>query len=160
MSSGPSEMILLSAGLIVAALVSGVLLQTWDDMDDVLDERGKQGMEDVRTRASLVNDPSNIAWDDTAKSMNLFIQNSGDTFLDLGTVGVMLQGTSMTVEIADGSEQWLPGQTVQFTVTDESGTPLSFSESTDVMLSIAVSSDASTYSGSHTVTEEVRLVPS
>ena len=34
MSSGPSEMILLSAGLIVAALVSGVLLDTWSDMDD------------------------------------------------------------------------------------------------------------------------------
>ena len=41
-ASGPSEIILLSAGLIVAALVSGILLQTWDDMDDVLDERGKQ----------------------------------------------------------------------------------------------------------------------
>ena len=39
--SGPSELILLSAGLIVAALVSGIILQTWDDMDDVLDERGK-----------------------------------------------------------------------------------------------------------------------
>ena len=44
-ASGPSEIILLSAGLIVAALVSGILLQTWDDMDDVLDERGKQGAE-------------------------------------------------------------------------------------------------------------------
>ena len=37
-ASGPSEIILLSAGLIVAALVSGILLQTWDDMDDVLRE--------------------------------------------------------------------------------------------------------------------------
>ena len=62
-ASGPSEIILLSAGLIVAALVSGILLQTWDDMDDVLDERGKQGAEDVRTRVSLVSDPINIQWD-------------------------------------------------------------------------------------------------
>ena len=54
MASGPSEMILLSAGLIVAALVSGLLLQTWDDMDDTIDDRGKHGMEDIRTRGSLV----------------------------------------------------------------------------------------------------------
>ena len=78
--SGPSELILLSAGLIVAALVSGILLDTWDDMDDVLDERGKQGAEDVRTRVSLVSDPINIAWvgGDNSK---IHLQNSGDLSL-------------------------------------------------------------------------------
>ena len=65
MASGPSEIILLIAGLIVAGLVSGVLLETWYDMDSAIEDRGKEGAEDVRTRASLVNDPSNMAWDDT-----------------------------------------------------------------------------------------------
>ena len=108
MGSGPSELILLSAGLIVAALVSGVLLGTWDDMDDVLDERGRQGAEDVRTRASLASDPINIAWDDGSDSANIYIQNSGDNFLDVNNIGVMLHGSEMTVTIPGGEEEWLP----------------------------------------------------
>ena len=108
-ASGPSEIILLSAGLIVAALVSGILLQTWDDMDDVLDERGKQGAEDVRTRVSLVSDPINIQWDDS-DNVKIHLQNSGDTFLDVNSVGAVLGGTTMTVTVTDGvTTEWLPG---------------------------------------------------
>ena len=107
MSSGPSEMILLSAGLIVAALVSGVLLDTWSDMDDALDDRGKQEAEDVKTRASLANDPINIDWE-AGDEASIWLQNSGDTFLDINGVGVLLHGSSMTVSVADGSTQWLP----------------------------------------------------
>ena len=116
--SGPSELILLSAGLIVAALVSGILLDTWDDMDDVLDERGKQGAEDVRTRVSLVSDPINIAWVGTDNA-KIHLQNSGDTFLDVNSVGAALGGKTMTVTGTDGvTTEWLPGDVVQFTLTN------------------------------------------
>ena len=67
MASGPSEIVLLCAGLIVAGLVSGVLLESWDDMSDAIDDRSKEGLEDAKTKASLVNDPTNIGWDDTDK---------------------------------------------------------------------------------------------
>ena len=73
MASGPSEIILLCAGLIVAGLVSGVLLETWDDMGDAIDERGKEGAEEVRTRVSLANDPMNIAWDDSEKTATIYL---------------------------------------------------------------------------------------
>ena len=157
MASGPSEMILLSAGLIVAALVSGLLLQTWDDMDDVIDDRGKHGMEDVRTRGSLVSDPMNISWDNTNHNATIYIQNSGDTFLDKSSVGVFLNGTSMTVTAADPSTYWLPGKTEKFTIKD-SAESLTFTGSNDVFLTFSVSSDSTEYSGSHTVTKEVRIL--
>ena len=156
--SGPSELILLSAGLIVAALVSGILLDTWDDMDDVLDERGKQGAEDVRTRVSLVSDPINIAWegDDNSK---IHLQNSGDTFLDVNSVGVMLGGATMTVTVTDGvTTQWLPGETVQFTLTN-SGLDVDLSEGdNDLLMTVSVSSTASGYTGVDSLREEVRIV--
>ena len=157
-ASGPSEMILLSAGLIVAALVSGVLLQTWDDMDDVLDEKGKQGAEDVRTRASLVSDPMYIQWDSGTESANIFLQNSGETFLDADSVGVMLSGATMTVTLPGGETEWLPGQTLQFNI-DDSTSALSFASGNhDVILSFSVSSTATGYTGADTTSEEVRIV--
>ena len=156
--SGPSELILLSAGLIVAALVSGILLDTWDDMDDVLDERGKQGAEDVRTRVSLVSDPINIAWvgGDNSK---IHLQNSGDTFLDVNSVGAVLGGATMTVTVTDGvTTQWLPGETVQFTLTN-SGLDVDLSEGdNDLLMTVSVSSTASGYTGVDSLREEVRIV--
>ncbi len=155
--SGPSELILLSAGLIVAALVSGILLDTWDDMDDVLDERGKQGAEDVRTRVSLVSDPINIAWEggDNAK---IHLQNSGDTFLDVNSVGAAVGGTTMTVTVTNGETQWLPGETVQFTLTN-SGLDSDLSEGdNDLLMTVSVSSTATGYTGLDTLREEVRIV--
>ena len=156
--SGPSELILLSAGLIVAALVSGILLQTWDDMDDVLDERGKQGAEDVRTRVSLVSDPINIAWEgsDNAK---IHLQTSGARFLDDNSVGAVLGGATMTVTVTDGvTTEWLPGETVQFTITNSGlDSDLSTGDN-DILMTVSVSSTATGYTGLDTLREEVRIV--
>ena len=158
MTSGPSEIILLSTGLIVAALVSGILLGTWDDMDDVLDERGKQGAEDVRTRVSLVSDPINIAWEDS-NNVKIHLQNSGDTFLDVNSVGAAIAGTTMTVTVTDGATtQWLPGDTVQFTLTN-SGLDSDLTEGdNDLLITVSVSSTATGYTGLDTLREEVRIV--
>jgi len=157
-ASGPSELILLSAGLIVAALVSGILLQTWGDMDDVLDERGKQGAEDVRTRVSLVTDPINIQWEDGDKA-KIHLQNSGDTFLDVNSVGAALGGTTMTVTVTDGvTTEWLPGDVVQFTLTN-SGLDSSLSSGdNDLLMTVSASSTATGYTGLDTLREEVRIV--
>jgi len=158
MTSGPSEIILLSTGLIVAALVSGILLGTWDDMDDVLDERGKQGAEDVRTRVSLVSDPINIAWegDDNVK---IHLQNSGDTFLDVNSVGAALAGTTMTVTVTDGvTTEWLPGETVQFTLTNAGLDSSLIGGDNDLLMTVSASSTATGYTGLDTLREEVRIV--
>ena len=158
MTSGPSEIILLSTGLIVAALVSGILLGTWDDMDDVLDERGKQGAEDVRTRVSLVSDPINIAWEDS-NNVKIHLQNSGDTFLDVNSVGAALAGTTMTVTVTDGvTTEWLPGETVQFTLTNAGLHSSLIVGDNDLLMTVSASSTATGYTGLDTLREEVRIV--
>ena len=159
MASGPSEIILLCAGLIVAGLVSGVLLETWDDMGDAIDERGKEGAEEIRTRVSLANDPMNIAWDDSEKTATIYLQNSGDVLLHLEKVGVFINGTGTSVAVSDGSTVWEPGKVVAFTI-DETTDTLSYTGQNDVRMTITVSSTALGYAGAYTVTEEVRLVGS
>ena len=157
-ASGPSELILLSVGLIVAALVSGVLLQTWDDMDDVLDERGKQGAEDVKTRVSLMSDPINIAWEDN-NNAKIYLQNSGDSFLDINTVGSTLGGKTMTVTVTDDTiTEWLPGQTLQFTLTNAGLNDDLTAGDNDLKLTVSVTSTATGYTGTDMLREDVRIV--
>jgi archaellum component FlaG (FlaF/FlaG flagellin family) len=165
-------MILLIAGLIVAALVSGVLLQSWDEMERVLDQRGKQGMEDVKTRVSLASDPVNIGWyanhavlspsgNETAV---IYLQNSGDTFLDPDDVGVSLNGSTMSVTKCDCVTQWLPGEIVEFTIQGSvlgglGATPPDYwpGATYDVYLSVTVVSTSGSYAGVDTLNEEVRI---
>ena len=66
MGDGPSEMIMLMTGLIVAGLVSAVLLSTWDTISDGLENQGELEVQDAKTRASLISNPSLISWDNTA----------------------------------------------------------------------------------------------
>ena len=176
MGDGPSEMILLIAGLIVAGLVSGVLLQSWDDMSGVLDQRGKQGMEDVKTRVSLASDPVNIGWYATHASVDggagnetaiIYLQNSGDTFLDVDRVGVVLNGSVMTVTKCNCVTQWLPGEIVEFTIQGSalpadpdyfpaSGCP-SCDGTYDVYLTVTVSSTSGSYAGVDVLREVVKI---
>tara|TARA_Y100001935_G_C17109124_1_gene409911 strand:- start:136 stop:528 length:393 start_codon:yes stop_codon:yes gene_type:complete len=127
-------------------------------MDDALDERGKQGAEDVRTRVSLISDPINIAWEGGDNS-KIHLQNSGDTFLDVNSVGVVLGGATMTVTVTDGvTTEWLPGETVQFTLTN-SGLNSDLSEGdNDLLMTVSVTSTASGYTGVDSLREEVRIV--
>ena len=173
MGDGPSEMILLIAGLIVAALVSGVLLQSWDEMSGVLDQRGKQRMEDVKTRVSLTSDPINIGWYAKHATVDagagnetavIHLQNSGDTFLDVDDVGVSLNGSVMTVTKCDCVTQWLPGEIVEFTIQGSAlgglgaAPPDYFPGATyDVYLSVTVVSTSGSYAGVDTLNEEVRI---
>ena len=173
MGDGPSEIILLIAGLIVAALVSGVLLQSWDDMSGVLDERGKQGAEDVKTRVSLANDPINIEWwsshadvdaGNGNDSATIYLQNSGETFLDPDRVGVVLNGSTMTVTKWDGITEWLPGEIVEFSIQGSTlgnlgqSPPDYYQGSTyDVFMTVTVSSTSGSYAGVDVLREEVRI---
>ena len=164
MGDGPSEMILLIAGLIVAALVSGVLLQSWDEMSGVLDQRGKQGMEDVKTRVSLASDPINIGWSAGNETAVIHLQNSGDTFLDVDEVGVSLNGSMMAVTKCTCVLQWLPGEIVEFTIQGSAlgdlgaAPPDYFPGFTyDVYLSVTVVSTSGSYAGVDTLNEEVRI---
>ncbi len=164
MGDGPSEMILLIAGLIVAALVSGVLLQSWDEMSGVLDQRGKQGMEDVKTRVSLASDPINIGWSAGNETAVIHLQNSGDTFLDVDEVGVSLNGSMMAVTKCNCVLQWLPGEIVEFTIQGSAlgdlgaAPPDYFPGFTyDVYLSVTVVSTSGSYAGVDTLNEEVRI---
>ena len=79
--------------------------------------------------------------------------------MDVNSVGAVLGGETMTVTVTDGvTTQWLPGETVQFTLTN-SGLDVDLSEGdNDLLMTVSVSSTASGYTGVDSLREEVRIV--
>ncbi|MFL2973831.1 MAG: hypothetical protein ACJZ4F_02530 [Candidatus Thalassarchaeaceae archaeon] len=156
MGDGPSEMIMLMTGLIVAGLVSTVLLSTWDTMSQGLENQGDLEIKDAKTRASLVSDPSAISWDNTDDRATIFIQNSGTISLSIDDTYVFLDGNTMSVTPIDAAGvTWSKGVAIKFQI--ESSTDLTFADETEVFLTVGVSSLSTSPTGTYSLTEVIRL---
>ena len=79
--------------------------------------------------------------------------------MDVNSVGAVIGGTTMTVTVTDGvTTEWLPGDVVQFTLTN-SDLDSSLSEGdNDLLMTVSVSSTATGYTGLDTLREEIRIV--
>ena len=76
----------------------------------------------------------------------------------MNAIGVLLEGSNMAVTLPNSETQWLPGQNLNVNI-DGTASGLSYASGThDVLMTFSVSSTASGYTGSYTVTEEVRIV--
>ena len=65
----------------------------------------------------------------------------------------------MTVTVTDGvTTEWLPGDVVQFTLTNSGLDPSLSSGDNDLLMTVSVSSTATGYTGLDTLREEVRIV--
>ena len=79
--------------------------------------------------------------------------------MDVNSVGAVLGGTTMTVTVTDGvTTEWLPGDVVQFTLTNSGLDPSLSSGDNDLLMTVSVSSTATGYTGLDTLREEVRIV--
>ncbi len=156
MGEGPSELIMLTTGLIVAALVSSVLLTTWDSMSQGLENQGDQAIKDAKTRASLVNDPSSITWSNVDDQANIFLQNSGKISLNIDQTYIVLNGEIMTLTpIGTEGITWSTGVVVQFQIN--AATDITLSDDTPYFLNIGVSSLSVSPTGTYSFSEVVRL---
>lgn len=157
MGDGPSEMIMLMTGLIVAGLVSAVLLSTWDTISQGLENQGELEIKDAKTRASLISDPSLISWDNAEDKATIFIQNSGTISLSIDDTYVFLDGNTMSVSAIDAEGvTWSKGVAIKFEI--ESSTDLTFTNGEEVLLTVGVSSLSTSPTGTYSLTEVVRLV--
>ncbi|MFL2962705.1 MAG: hypothetical protein ACJZ46_00475 [Candidatus Thalassarchaeaceae archaeon] len=155
MGEGPSEMIMLMTGLIVAGLVSTVLLSTWDTISQGLENQGELEIKDAKTRASLISDPSAVSWDNTDDRAFIYIQNSGTISLNIDDTYVFLDGNVMTVTAIDPAETWSKGVAIKFQI--DATTDLTFTDGTECFLTVGVSSLSTSPTGTYSLTEVVRL---
>jgi len=156
MGDGPSEMIMLMTGLIVAGLVSAVLLSTWDTISQGLENQGELEIKDAKTRASLISDPSSISWDNT-QDKPLFLFKFRTISLSIDDTYVFLDGNTMSVSAIDAAGvTWSKGVAIKFEI--ESSTDLTFANGEEVFLTVGVSSLSTSPTGTYSLTEVVRLV--
>ena len=79
--------------------------------------------------------------------------------MDINTVGSTLGGKTMTVTVTDDTiTEWLPGQTVQFTLTNAGLNDDLTAGDNALKLTVSVTSTATGYTGTDMLREDVRIV--
>lgn len=163
MGDGPSELIMLTTGLLVAAIVSSLLLSTWGNISQGLENQGDQELMDAKTRASVINNPASVLWDfdtidDTAVKASIFVQNSGKTTLNIDSTYIVIGGIMMTIESSAGSPiVWSVGEVVEFEIKVDDAV-FDPTVETEYILNIGVTSTLTSPSGTYTTAEVIRLV--
>jgi archaellum component FlaG (FlaF/FlaG flagellin family) len=162
MGDGPSELIMLTTGLLVATIVSSLLLSTWGSISQGLDNQGDQELMDAKTRASIINNPASVLWDEDATDSDvktsIFVQNSGKTTLNIDSTYIVIGGVMMTIESSAGSPViWSVGEVVEFEIKVDIAV-FDPTDETEYILNIGVTSALTSPSGTYSAAEVIRLV--
>ena len=159
---GATSFIFLTTALLVSGLVSVVLINQWGDMAKSSEEQTRAMEINQATSLGFAGDPMMVAYDSTPNpdEMTFYLQNTGTTVLDTGTLVVLVDGVAVSSSVttallpAAGTE-WDSEHLVEVTV---SSTGWSYASGTDVSLTVIVSSEVTNgYRGTDTLSLEVRL---
>lgn len=110
-------MILFIAAVGVAGLVAGGLSQAIGQMAVSLDDRGDQLAQAIENDIDIVNDPSNVPYDDAANELTLYVKNTGSRTLIEDDLTILVDGhhRSFSSSVVDGGN-WTTGSVLEVTV--------------------------------------------
>lgn len=116
-------LILFIASLVIAAGVSGVLINTVTDISSALDDRGADVSNNIRTDVEIISDSDPDTYDADNGTLTLYVKNTGSRSLPATsqTFDVIVDAqyrTNVTVTIADGESTWRPHGVVEVVVGD------------------------------------------
>ena len=103
-----SGLIIFIASIVVAAAVSGVLIDTVGGMSAALGDRGEDLSEEMRTDIEIISDPGSTVYDAGTEELTLLVKNTGQRTLpaDAATIDVLVDGqyvSGVTVSVVSSN---------------------------------------------------------
>jgi len=120
------SLILFIASIVIAAGVSGVLINTVTGISGALDDRGADVAQNIRTDVEIISNADGSVYDPGAETVTLYVKNTGRRTLPATneTFDVIFDAqyrTNVSVSIVDGSSEWRPGGVVAVEIGGLSG---------------------------------------
>lgn len=159
---GASSFIMLITALLISGAASIVLVEAWSGTADTIGKQRDKNIIDSDTDIGIAGDPGAVKYDTgaTPDEITFYIQNTGNNILDETSLGIWVDGISVTASIVDtfvgaGVTEWAPGELVEVIVDDSSW---AYTTGTEVTISVVVNSEVSNgVKGTASFNELVRL---
>ncbi|SFR43874.1 CARDB domain-containing protein [Halogeometricum limi] len=115
-------LILFIASLVIAAGVSGVLINTVTDISSALDDRGADVSKNIRTDMEVISDSESAVYNSTSGNLTLYVKNTGTrsipaTGQSFDVIVDAQYQTDVTVTVVDGETGWQPHGVVKVVVS-------------------------------------------
>ena len=119
-STVPS-LVMFIASIVLAAAVSGVLIDTVGGVSRAVDAQGGDLASNIETDVEIISDAGSPVYDDSTGTVTLLVKNTGQRTLpaDAVVLDVMLDGqyqTGVTVTEVTGAPEWDRGDVVEVVV--------------------------------------------
>jgi flagellar protein FlaG len=115
------SLVMFIASIILAAAVSGVLINTVGGVSRAVDAQGGDLATNIETDVEIISDAGSPVYDDGTGEVTLLVKNTGQRSLpaDATVLDVMLDGqyqTDVTVTEVTGAPEWGRGDVVEVVV--------------------------------------------
>ena len=119
-STVPS-LVMFIASIVLAAAVSGVLIDTVGGVSRAVDAQGGTLADNIETDVEIISDAGSPVYDGTTENVTLLVKNTGQRTLpaDATVLDVLLDGqyqTAVTVTEVTGTARWGQGDVVRVAV--------------------------------------------
>ncbi len=123
-----SHLIFFIAAIFIALAVVGAMVMVMDDLIDAIETRGESEQKTIRSRVEIVNDAAAMPYNNSSKTVDIYVKNTGTERLDPNMTLILIDGVdkTYTYKIVGGYKNWTQGLTVVYTVKS-----VSFSANTD-----------------------------
>jgi len=138
-ATSATHMIFFIAAVIIAIGVVGAITLVTYDLKDALENRSHTEQSAIRSRVEVVNDLVAMPYNNTSKTLDIYVKNIGTQRLDPADTLVLIDGVdhNYTYRIVGGGTNWTQGRTVVLTVKD-----CNFKANSDHSVKVACSNDA------------------
>ena len=119
-ATGATHLIFFIAAIFIAATLVAAFTSVIYDLNDAMESRGRSESMSVQSRVEVINDLVAMPYDNTSKTLDIYVKNTGATELWPNQTLVLIDGIdhNYTTAIVGGASAWGPGLTAVFTVED------------------------------------------
>ena len=120
-ATATSQLIFFIAAVVVASAVAGVFMTTTLLLSNNIRDQVDDKINEINTRVAVINDPSAMPYNSTAKTLVLYVKNIGKTALNEKQTRVLIDGNistsdNLTFRLLDGATEWSNPAVLEITV--------------------------------------------
>ena len=119
-STSATQLIFFIAAILIAVSLVGVFTVVTNDLKDALENRAETERTSVRSKVEIINDLVAMPYNNTSKTMDVYIKNVGAQRLFPNDPLRLIDGIdhNYTWRMVGGGTNWTQGATAVFTVKD------------------------------------------
>jgi archaellum component FlaG (FlaF/FlaG flagellin family) len=120
-ANSATHLIFFIAAVIIALTLVGAFILVIDNLTDAMENMSVTEQKSIRSRVEIVNDLVAMPYNNTSKTVDIYVKNTGAERLDANRTLILIDGMNVTYtwKIVGGGSNWTVGKTAVFTCTSQ-----------------------------------------